>query len=58
MSAEPRAPTAANLSGADGSWRHRVIRLLPESPDFEPIVLTEVDEDDVAVIAELVEVLR
>lgn len=45
-------------SGKDSSdWRHKVIRLLPENPDFEPIVLTEVDEDDVAVIAELLEVL-
>jgi type I restriction enzyme R subunit len=44
--------------GKDGSdWRHKVIRLLPENPDFEPIVLTEVDEDDVTVIAELLEVL-
>ena len=45
--------------GEDGdAWRHKVIRLLPENPDFDPIVLTEVDEDDVSVVAELLEVLR
>jgi type I restriction enzyme R subunit len=41
-----------------GGWRHKVIRLLPENPDFEPIVLTGIDEGEVSVIAELVEVLR
>jgi type I restriction enzyme R subunit len=40
-----------------GGWKHGIIRLLPENPDFEPIMLTEVDEGEVAVIAELVEVL-
>ena len=40
-----------------GGWKHRVIRLLPENPDFEPIVLEDVDEGEVSVIAELREVL-
>jgi phage repressor protein C with HTH and peptisase S24 domain len=42
---------------ADGSWRHSVIRLLPLNPTYEPIVLTDVDEGEVSVIAEVVEVL-
>ncbi|MCZ7662518.1 MAG: S24 family peptidase [Thermoleophilia bacterium] len=41
-----------------GDWTHKVIRLLPENPDFEPIVLTGIDEGEVSVIAELVDVLR
>jgi len=44
--------------GKEGDgWHHKVIRLLPENPDFEPIVLTNIDEGDVSVVAELVEVL-
>lgn len=42
----------------DGGWRHRAIRLLPENPDFQPIVLEGLDEDETAVVAELVEVLN
>ncbi len=42
----------------DGTWRHRTIRLLPENPEFAPIILKSVGEDEVSVIAELVEVLR
>lgn len=41
-----------------GGWRHGMIRLLPANPEFEPIVLTGVDEGDVEVIAELLEVLE
>ncbi|MCL5966114.1 MAG: S24 family peptidase [Deltaproteobacteria bacterium] len=41
-----------------GSWRHTEIRLLPENPEFEPIVLKEVRDHEVRVVAELVEVLR
>jgi phage repressor protein C with HTH and peptisase S24 domain len=33
------------------------VTLRPLNPDYEPIVLTHVDDDDVVVIAELVEVL-
>jgi hypothetical protein len=40
-----------------GGLRHKIIRLLPENPDFEPIVLEGVDEGDVSVIAELLEAL-
>lgn len=41
-----------------GGWRHREIRLAPINPRFQPIVLEGVPEEEVAVIAELVEVLR
>jgi len=41
----------------DGAWRHLKITLRPNNPDFDPIVLTCEDEDQVPVIAELVEVL-
>ena len=39
------------------SWRHDHITLLPNNPEFEPIVLTERDEGELQVVAELVEVL-
>jgi hypothetical protein len=39
------------------SWRHTRIRLKPLNPDFQPIVLTGADEQQVQVVAELVEVL-
>ena len=43
---------------ADGdSWRHSRITLVPENLDFDPIILTGADEGELAVIAELVEVL-
>jgi SOS-response transcriptional repressor LexA len=41
----------------DGTWRHVTVRLKPENPQFQPIVLTVEDEGSVAVIAELVQVL-
>ena len=41
----------------DGSWRHVKITLRPNNRDFEPIELTTEDEGELAVIAELVEVL-
>ena len=41
-----------------GSWRHTEVQLIPENPEFSPIVLREVREDEVCVVAELVEVLR
>ena len=37
--------------------RHAKIILRPANPDFEPIVLTDVDEDAVQVVAELLEVI-
>lgn len=39
------------------SWQHGRVVLKPVNPGFEPIVLTPSDEGDVAVVAELVEVL-
>ena len=39
------------------SWRHTRITLKPVSPDFEPIVLTDMDEGELEVIAEFVDVL-
>ena len=39
------------------SWRHTTITLKPTNPEFDPIVLADADEGDVAVVAELVEVL-
>lgn len=43
----------------DGFWRHREIRLQPDSTaaGFEPIILCGVREDEVRVVGELVEVL-
>jgi type I restriction enzyme R subunit len=43
----------------DGSWRHAEIRLEPDThvPGYEPIVLAEMPDDAVRVVAELVEVL-
>lgn len=41
----------------EGSWRHARITLKPVNPDFEPIVITEVEQGQVQVIAECVEVL-
>ena len=40
-----------------GSWRHARITLRPNNPEFEPIVLTGADEGEIAVVAELVEVV-
>ncbi|MCL6507328.1 MAG: DEAD/DEAH box helicase family protein [Bryobacteraceae bacterium] len=40
-----------------GSWRHSEIRLLPENPDFAPIILRDVRDDEFHIIAEVVEVL-
>jgi len=39
------------------SWRHERITLKPVNPEFEPIVLTGKDEDELEVIAEFLEVL-
>jgi len=44
----------------DGTWRHREIRLIPDTTGtaYEPIVLRDVGEDEIRVVAELGEVLR
>ena len=39
------------------SWQHTKIVLKPVNTDFEPIVLTGADEEQLQVIAEVVEVL-
>jgi phage repressor protein C with HTH and peptisase S24 domain len=39
------------------SWRHSRISLKPVNRDFQPIVLTGADEQQIQVVAELVEVL-
>jgi type I restriction enzyme R subunit len=43
----------------DGTWRHREIRLVPDTsiPEYQPIILRDVAEDEMSVVAELVEVL-
>ena len=40
------------------AWRHRTIVLKPINPDFTPIVLRDVDEDALRVVAELLEVVE
>lgn len=39
-------------------WRHARVALKPENLEFEPLVFTEAPEEEFAVVAELVEVLR
>lgn len=41
----------------DDTWRHAQITLKPANPDFDPIVLSSEDENELQVVAELVEVL-
>lgn len=48
---------ASSKEPMDDSWRHAEIRLEPLNPSFEPIVLKSVLEEDVRVIAEVVDVL-
>jgi SOS-response transcriptional repressor LexA len=36
----------------------KAMRLLPQNPDYQPIVLDGVADDEIAVVAELVEVLE
>ena len=48
-----RSEKAADEDG----WRHVRIVLEPVNPDFEPIELATEDEDSIAVVAELVEVI-
>ena len=52
------APDAYLLEADDASWRHIKITLRPDNRDFDPIEITSDDEGDLAVVAELVEVLR
>lgn len=46
------------VAAEDGGWRHSVIRLLPANPAYQPIILKDVDEGAVRVIAEFLEVLK
>ena len=41
----------------DDSWQHAKITLEPRNPDFEPMVLDDMDESAVQVVAEFLEVL-
>ncbi len=41
----------------DGSWSHSRIALEPLNPAYKPIILENVEENEVAAVAELVEVL-
>ena len=41
----------------EGSWRHVKVTLKPNNPEFAPIELSDADEGQVQVVAELVEVL-
>jgi len=45
------------VSAEEGGWRHTLVTLSPENPEFKPIVLTPESEDDVRVVAELVGIL-
>jgi type I restriction enzyme R subunit len=42
----------------DGGWRHSRVTLAPANPDFEPIVIENVEEGDLAVVAEFLEVVE
>jgi len=46
------------IASEDGSWRHVRVILEPFNRDYEPIVLDVDDEHEVAIVAELVEVLE
>jgi len=41
-----------------GNWQHSEIRLEPLNPDFKPIILRGIAEDELRVVAEVVEVLK
>ena len=42
----------------DDSWRHEKIILEPFNPDFDPLVFASAGEDELQVIAELIEVME
>lgn len=46
------------VADGEGAWRHSKIRLIPINPEYNVIELEGVDENDVAVVAEFIEVLR
>ncbi|MCY4532206.1 MAG: S24 family peptidase [Gammaproteobacteria bacterium] len=43
--------------GEGDSWRHTKITLKPVNAEFEPIILTEADDGELQVVAEVVEVI-
>ena len=45
-------------AGDGDSWRHAGITLKPNNPEFQPIVLAGADEGEVAVVAELVDLVE
>ena len=44
-------------TGEGDAWRHAKITLKPNNPEFAPIVLTDMEEEAVQVVAELLEVI-
>jgi len=48
---------ASEKASNGDAWRHTRIVLKPVNPDFEPIVLTDADDEQLHVIAEVLEVL-
>ena len=45
-------------AGDGDSWRHAGVTLRPNNPELQPIVLTGADEGEVAVVAELVDLVE
>ena len=48
---------ASEKAGEGDAWRHAKITLKPNNPEFAPIILTDVEEDSLQVVAELLEVI-
>ncbi len=46
------------VADGEGSWRHSRVRLLPINREYNPIELENVEDNDIAVIAEFIEVLE
>lgn len=45
------------VANSDGTWQHAKITLKPINPQFEAVVLSGADDGQLAVVAELVEVV-
>lgn len=54
----PWAAVRKKTKSRDGGWRHASVTLSPTNPDYDPVVFTEDDANDVKVVAEFVKVLR
>ena len=48
---------ASEKAEEGAEWRHAKITLKPNNPEFAPIILTDVEEDSLQVVAELLEVI-